>query len=173
MPRKKPVPTIMVASLQDADKVLEELAELERRANGIKNDMNERIDAAKAEAAEAITPLEARKKELEGALCAYALMHKAELFKDKKSRELDFGTISFRLSTKIVALRKGITMDDILTKIKELDYADGLRTKEELNKDALLGWDDDKLAQVGAKKKTDDTFGYLLKQQEPGLTQAA
>lgn len=173
MTRKKPVPVVMVASLQDADKVLEELADLERRANGVKNAMNEKIDVAKAEAAEEMTPLEARKKELEGALCAFALMHKGDLFKEKKSRELDFGTLSFRLSTRIIPAGKGITLDAVLTKVKELGYLDGVRIKEELNKETMTAWDDDKLAQVGAKRKAEDTFGYQLKQQEPGLTQAA
>jgi phage host-nuclease inhibitor protein Gam len=173
MTRKKPVPTVMVASLQDADKVLEELADLERRASGVKNSMNERIDAAKAEAAEEMLPIEARKKELEGALSAFALMHKGDLFKEKKSRELDFGTLSFRLSTRIVPAGKGITLETMLEKVKELGFLDGVRLKEELNKEAMAGWDDDQLAQVGAKRRAEDVFGYTLKQQDPGQTMAA
>ena len=35
MNRRKPVPDLLVSSLKDADKVLEELSELDRQANAI------------------------------------------------------------------------------------------------------------------------------------------
>lgn len=173
MPRKKPIPALTVSSLQEADKALEELASLERQGNAIKNALNEKVDEAKAKAAEDMTPLEARKKELEGALAAFAIMNKATLFKDKKSQELDFGTLSFRLSKKIMGISRGHNQETMLSKAKELGFLDAVRNKEELNKEALAAWPEEKLSQIGAKRKTEDTFGYELKQQEPGLTQAA
>lgn len=172
MARKKPVPTVMVTNLQDADKVMEELAELERRTSAITNDLNEVIDSAKALAAEKMAVVAARKQLLESALASYAVMHKAALFKDKKSVDLDFGILSFRLSTSIVTAGRGVTWEMVLGKLKEHGLREGIRIKEAVNKEVLLEWDNDKLEKVGVKRKTEDKFGYDLKQHEPGLTQA-
>ena len=162
----------MVTSLTDADKVLEELAELERRASAITNDLNETIDAAKATAAEEMLVVTTRKQVLESALASYATINKAVLFKDKKSVDLDFGVLSFRKSTSIVTAGRGITWEMVLGKLKEQGLRDGIRTKEAVNKEALLEWGDDKLEKIGAKRKIEDKFGYDLKQHEPGLNQA-
>jgi phage host-nuclease inhibitor protein Gam len=172
MARKKPVPAAIVASLQDADKVLEELAELERQASAISNSLNETIDVAKAFAAEDMAVIIARKNLLESALASYAVMNKAVLFRDKKSVDLDFGVLSFRSSTSIVTAGRNITWEMVLGKLKEYDLTEGISTKESVNKDVLREWDNDKLEKVGAKRKTEDKFGYDLKQHEPGLKQA-
>jgi len=173
MTRKTPVPEVLVASLADADKVLEELAQLERRTNAIRDELNEKIDQAKAEAAEKMVEIEARRKLLDGALSSFAILNKAELFKGRKSVDLDFGTLSFRLSTKVVLVGKGVNWEKVVERLKELGYDSGLRVKEEVDKEALATWDDETLESVGVKKKTADVFGYKLKQTEPGLTQAA
>lgn len=171
MSRKKPIPAVMVTSLTEADKVLEELAALERQANSIKNTMNEKIDQAKAQATADMVEVATRVKILEAALSGYALANKSSLFKEKKSLDLDFGTLSFRQSSKIVTAGKGVTWDMVLEKLKDGGFTEGIRISEEVNKEALARWDDAKLEKVGAKRKTADTFGYDLKQQEPGLNQ--
>jgi len=172
MARKKPVPTVLVASLADADKVLEELAELERRASGITNSLNAAIDAIKAAAVDEMAVVSTRKQLLESALASYATINKAVLFKDKKSVDLDFGVLSFRRSTSIVTAGRGVTWEMVLGKLKEQGFQNGIRAKETVNKEALLEWGDDKLEKVGAKRKIEDKFGYDLKQHEPGLNQA-
>jgi len=171
MARKKPVPTVMISDSAEADRVLEELADLERQANVVKNALNEAIDQAKARAAEDMVEIGTRVKVLEAALSGFALANKSTLFKDKKSLELDFGTLSFRRSSKIVTAGKGVTWEMVLEKIKDQGYSEAIRIKEEVNKEALAGWDDDKLGQIAVKRKTEDSFGYELKQQDPGLSQ--
>ena len=173
MARKTPVPEVLVATLTDADNVLEELARLERRTNSLRDEMNETIDAAKARAADLMVEIEARRKLLEGALSAFALLNKAELFKGRKSVELDFGSLSFRLSTRLVTAGRGVTWDKVLERLKDRGHESGIRVKEEVDKEALAAWDDETLEAVGVRKKTSDIFGYKLKQVEPGLTQAA
>ncbi len=173
MARRKPVPAVLVTNLAEADKILEELADLERKTSAISNLLNETIDAAKAEAAEKTAVISARKQLLESALASYAVMNKATLFKDKKSLDLDFGILSFRRSTSIAPAGRGVTWEMILGKLKEQGLQEGIRVKESVNKEALLEWDNDKLEKVGAKRKTEDKFGYDLKQHEPGQIQAA
>ena len=172
MARKKPVPEVMVTNLDEADQVLEELAELDRKVAAIGITLNEVIDAAKAKAKIETAVIEARKKIIESALTAFAIVNKATLFQPKKSIDLDFGVLSFRLSTKVETAGKSVTWDMVLGKLKEHEFTDAIRLKEEVNKDVLLQWDDQKLAKVGVKRKTEDKFGYDLKQHEPGLNQA-
>lgn len=173
MGRRKPVPAVLVNSLDDADKVLEELAALERQASAITNTMNETIDSAKAKAADEMAVVAARKKLLEAALASYATMNKAELFKVKKSVELNFGILSFRLSSKVVPAGKSVNWGMILDKIKDHKFTEAISIKESVNKEVLAKWDDKKLEKVGAKIKTEDTFGYDLKQQDAAHTKAA
>jgi len=173
MARKTPVPDVLVASLADADKVLEELAQLDRRTNAIRDEMNEKIDQAKAEASESMVEIEARRKLLDGALSSFAILNKTELFRGRKSVDLDFGILSFRQSTRLALAGRGITWEQVLERLLELGHDSGVRVKQEVDKEALASWDDEALESVGVKKKTADVFGYKLKQVEPGLTQAA
>jgi hypothetical protein len=48
----------------------------------------------------------------------------------------------------------------ILAKLKELKLTKGIRKKEEVNKEELLTWSDEKLALVGAKRHSVDEFYY-------------
>lgn len=166
MARKKVIAETLVAGPADADRVLEELADLSRRATAVKCAMNERIDAVKAEAKLEIDEIESRQKVLEAALGSFAVMNRAVYFQDRKSLELTFGTLAFRLSHRIVTAGRGVTWDQVLGRLKELGHLDGIRLKEEVDKEALAGWDDAKLERVGAKRKTEDNFGYTLKQQD-------
>jgi Mu-like prophage host-nuclease inhibitor protein Gam len=172
MARKKVLPDFRINDLQEADKALEELAALDRESSVIKNSLNEKIDAAKAEADSRMATVEARQKILEAALESYAALNKAALFQDRKSVELSFGSFGYRLSSKIVTAARSITWDMVLGKIRELKL-DAVRIKEEVNKDTLATWSDEQLEKVGAKRKTVDSFGYSLKQEEPGQIKAA
>ena len=68
-----------------------------------------------------------------------------------------FGVIGFRASTKIVQIR-GVTAEMTLEKLHQYNLSDGIRTKEEINKDAALGWPDERLELVGLKRQQSDTF---------------
>ena len=159
--RIKPVPYI-VADRAQAEGALAEMAALDRDLSGIEVEMQERIDAAKAEASQKSLALVTRRKELADAIAVFAKLNRQELFAKAKSLDLGFGVIGFRLSTKISQLR-GVTVEMTLEKLRQYGLADGIRIKEEINKETALGWPDERLELVGLRRQQADTFFIEVK----------
>ena len=164
MARIKPDPHI-VASRSQCEGTLAEMASLDRQLSGIETEMQEAIDRAKAKASQLAGPLVARRKELADAVAVFARLNRQELFAKTKSLDLGFGVIGFRASTKIVQVR-GITAEMTLEKLRQYNLVDGIRTKEEINKDAALGWPDERLELVGMKRQQSDAFFIEIKKED-------
>ena len=141
--RIKPDPHVVEDRAQ-AECALAEIAALDRKLDGITTAMQETIDLAKAKASQEANPLIARRKELADAVAVFAKLNRQTLFAKAKSVDLGFGTIGFRASTRIVQIR-GVTAEMTLERLHQYNLADGIRTKEEINKDAALGWPDERL----------------------------
>lgn len=159
--RIKPNPYV-VADRSQAEGALAEMASLDRKLAGIETVMQENIDNAKAVASQEANPLLARRKELADALAVYAKLNRQELFAKAKSLDMGFGIIGFRASTRISQLR-GVTVEMTLEKLHQYGLSDGIRTKEEINKDAAMGWPDERLELVGLKRQLLDTFFIEIK----------
>ena len=156
MTRIKPDPHI-VADRAQCEGALAEMAAIDRKLSAIENEMREAIDAAKSKAGQLAGPLQARRKELADAVAIFAKLNRQELFAKSKSLDMGFGIIGFRASTRIVQLR-GVTAEMTLERLHQYNLADGIRVKEEINKDAALGWPDERLELVGLKRQQADTF---------------
>jgi len=164
MARIKPQ-AVVIADLKAAEQALSEIAMIDRNIKGIESNLNEVIDRAKAGAKLKTEPLGIRRKELETALAQFAEHNKAELFQKRKSVELAFGTIGFRLTTSIKTAAK-TTWAMILEKVRDYGFSEAIRTKEEVDKEVLRGWSDEKLATVGARRDTKDEFYIEIKAEE-------
>ena len=156
MARLKPNPHIVVDRAQ-AEGALAEMAALDRKIAAAEADMQEAIDNAKALAAQACAPLAARRKELADAVAVYAKLNRAELFRTAKSLDMGFGC-----STKVVQIN-GVTPEMTLERLRQYNLTDGIRTKEEINKEAALGWPDERLELVGLRRRTADAFFIEIK----------
>ena len=161
MTRIKPDPHV-VADRAQAECALAEIAALDRKISGIESEMQECIDKAKAAASQQVNPLQARRKELADAVAVYAKLNRQELFAKAKSLDMGFGVIGFRASTRISQIR-GITAEMTLEKLHQYNLSDGIRVKEEINKDSCLGWPDERLELVGLKRLILDTFFIEIK----------
>ena len=155
----------IVGSLTEAEEAMRELASLERRRQAIASKLNERVDELKNQAKAESACLEAQKKAIADALGTYLQMHRAEVLKDRKSVELTFGVMGFRASTSICQMR-GVNAEMTLERLKDAGLLEGIRTKEELDKDIMRGWPDDRLAQVGLVRQEKDQFFVELKQEK-------
>lgn len=164
MARIKPDPMV-VADRAQAEAALAAMAGLDRRIGEVEASMQEDIDLAKSRASQAAAPLLARRKELADAVAVYAKLNRQELFAKAKSLDLGFGVIGFRASTRIAQIR-GITAEMTLEKLRQFNFTDGIRIKEELNKDAALGWPDERLELVGLQRQQRDTFFIEIKKEE-------
>lgn len=163
MTRIKPDPHV-VADRAQAEGALAEMAVLDRKIGGIEANMQEAIDSAKQRASQQANPLIARRKELADAVAVYAKLNRQELFAKAKSVDLGFGIIGFRASTRISQMR-GITAEMTLEKLHQFNLADGIRVKEEVNREAALGWPDERLELVGLKRQMLDTFFIEIKKE--------
>ena len=162
--RTKPQ-AVVIADLEQARAALAEIANLARRLDTIDMAMNSAIDAAKEGAAAEGKPLAERRKALEAALATFGTMRKAELFKDRKSLDLGFGVIGFRMSTCVKTLPK-TTWGMVLDALKRFGLIEAIRVKEEPNKEMLKDWPDERLATVGARREVADVFFVEINREE-------
>lgn len=172
MARKKPSTNNLfpVRDLNEANEALREMAALKRDLESVNADMNDRIDQAKLDAEVKAAPIQTRMKAIENGLLAYAEMNKDDLFKKKRSVDLDFGKIGYRRSKEVKAQPKK-TLASILEKLKSLGFSEGIRVKESVNKDVLRDWPEERLAMVDARIVEKDTF--WLEPDETKLTDKA
>ncbi len=162
--RTKPQPMV-IGNLEEADNALRQLAEIARESALIDQSLNEQIDTLKAAAKQQMEPLLAARKRLEDALAVFGIQNKDELFPERKrSQELVFGILGFRRSTSLRLLAKH-TWAMVLKRLQDLGQTSGIRTKHEVDKDALRGWSDGALENVGVKRETVDEFFVELKQE--------
>ncbi|MBN2157887.1 MAG: host-nuclease inhibitor Gam family protein [Spirochaetes bacterium] len=152
--------TAQIKSLNEANEALAEIGRLTLNIEAIDGKASEAIGKTKEKAAKDGEASRARIQDLENALLNYAEYYKGDLFKDRKSIPLSYGTIGYRMSTK-VSIKKATL--DLLRKLFE---GRGIRVKEEVDKDALKEWKDEDLAQVDAVKVTQDTFFYEVNRDE-------
>ena len=160
--RSKPSNLQPIRTSEEANEAIREIGEIRRAVAEIENRLNDDIAEIKAGAAEVAAPYHSRLEALENGIYAFAELKKGELFDDKKrSLKLDFGIIGYRRSNE-VATQKGFTWKTVLAKLKELAFADAIRTKEEPDKDVMKGWPVERLNLVGCEKREKDTFWYEI-----------
>jgi phage host-nuclease inhibitor protein Gam len=151
---------VQIETLDAVNASLREIADLKRQCQIIDAEANEQIDRIKERAIEKAQKFQERIESLAKGIHFFAEKYREETFpKGQKTVELTFGLIGYRQSTKI-SITKG-TLD----LLKAEGLLDGIRTKEEVNKDAMKDWDDAKLKSVKAKKVIEDTFWYEVKEE--------
>jgi phage host-nuclease inhibitor protein Gam len=141
----------------DVDQALREIGEIDRDLALIEGDANHAIDELKAKAKTDSKPLLDRKAALELAMKEFCEANRGE-FAKVKTKALTFGSVGFRLSTKVLIKRVG----DTLQALKDLNLTGCIRIKEEIDKEALKNLDGNTLAEVGASLRTENAFGYEI-----------
>jgi phage host-nuclease inhibitor protein Gam len=138
--------------IEDANLALKEIGMLEHELAAIDAEADRQIAETKAQSAKQGEGIRKRIVDLSALLGAYAEYNRDELFKDRKSVDLSFGSFGYRKSTSI-SVKK--TTLELLRKLKLDKY---IRVKEEPDKEAMGGMDDETLAQVDAVRKVKDAF---------------
>lgn len=142
-------------SWTEVDDVLREIGRIDLEIESMEAEYNRKITDLKEELANQAQPLQERKAFLERLVKEFAETHKDGL-DGKKSRELNFGRIGFRQSTKVI-LRN---VKAIIAALKARGMTDCIVIKEEVSKDTLKKYDPATVEAVGAKIKTEDVFWY-------------
>ena len=141
-----------IETIEDANLVLKEIGLLESELESIDNEAHKAIAEIKSKAASDGEGKRKRIAELSSLLGAYAEYNRSELFKDKKSIQLSFGSFGYRKSTSISVKKTTLEL------LKKLGLSAYIRTKEEPDKEAMANMDDDALHQVDAVRKIKDDF---------------
>jgi phage host-nuclease inhibitor protein Gam len=131
-----------IENLDEANMVLKEIGILEKELEGIDAEAHKQIAEIKESAANKGKALRKRVVDDSERLSAYASYNKDELFKEKRSIQLSFGSFGYRKSTSI-SIRK-----TTLELLKKLNLTKYIRVKEEVDKETMSELDDDTLSQV-------------------------
>jgi phage host-nuclease inhibitor protein Gam len=136
MPKRKVVVNIP-KDLHEAAFFLAQIGEAERASLVVQANLNAQVDTLKASAIAAVKPHQVRMKELLEGLYIFAERNRTELTEGgkRKSVELPTGIIGWRMTPPSVEL-EGV--ENIIESLKTLKLERFIRTKEEVNKEAML-----------------------------------
>lgn len=141
MPRKKPTrikaAAIAVPSSQEqAEALLADIGRLQRDVSRIEADMNDKLSKIKYKFEVDAQPLNDQVDVKFQALHAWAEANRDKLLKGRaKTVRLASGEISWRTTPPRVTVRG---LDRVIETLKRIGRTDLLRTKEEINKEAIL-----------------------------------
>lgn len=165
MAKRKVTAAPVLADWAAVDGALRDIRECEHALTELGVDRDRRIDNIKEEYSKMALPLQNRIKKLEADVKAYADAHRAEL--TGKSRTLNFGTVGYRISSRLI-LPASKAAEAIAT-LKALGRKEFIKTTETLDRAALLRQPVELLNQIGAYIQQRDEFYYDVSGEEPEL----
>ena len=157
-----------IKNWNDVDAVLKELASLEVKRNEIEGEMNEKINAVKEEAKSRVAPILEQIKHLTKLIELFAASRKDE-FAKKRTKELTFGKVGFRLVTSVSIPRDKAKVEALLKSLKAYGLSDCITFVEKPDKERLKELDDTTIVKLGLEKRVKDSFRvepYLEKVKE-------
>lgn len=160
MPRTKITGAELLASWNEVSEALAAIGDIDRQIETQEIAMQQKIDAAKAAAAKSVAPLQKQKARMETLIKLYVDEQREELG-DKKSKQLYFGTVGYRKSTKIILPRIPEKLAEIVIRLRARGMDSCIISKpDQVNKDELRKYDEPTITGVGAKLESKDAFWY-------------
>lgn len=135
MPKKVVIP--VPKSLEEATKFLAEIGQEQRATDKIQLGLNAAVDKLKVQALAGVEPHQRKVSQLVEGLFAFAEAHRDELTNGgkRKTVEVPTGTFGWRMTPPAVKLHN---VESILKFLKSLKLKRFIRTKEEVDKEAML-----------------------------------
>ena len=165
MARKRISSMVTLHNWQEVDDALRQIGEHDRDIKAAENVMNEQIAAAKAAATARVQPLKEQVAELELALKGFALAHRDDM-DGRKSKQLSFGSVGFRRSTKIGLPSAKEKIAAIVTRLRARGMDECVNQPDpKVDKEALKKYGADIVAEVGATLTVEDVFGYEINEE--------
>lgn len=154
---RKRVTEQALSSWDEVNESLKKIGDAQLEIQLIETDMNAAIAGLKDEAKEKVKAHEEVIKLHELMIQQYVSEHKGEI--KGKSQRLAFGTVGFRMSTKLILPKN---LHTIIENLKRSGMMDCLNTRVTVNKDILKTYDEKEIVGVGASLKKEDTFWYEI-----------
>lgn len=136
----------MLKSWDQADEALKEIAEAEHELDMLHSAMNMQVDALKKQFDEAAKPYHEKVKKNELLVKEFASSSREQM--DGKSKKLTFGTVGFRMSTKL-GLPKDVAK--VIANLRKYGMEKCITTKESVNKDILKTYEEKDILKVGGE----------------------
>lgn len=152
---RKRVTEPQLKSWEEVDECLKIMSDAENQLSVITAQMNAAIAEAKKAAEEQAAEYKERIKQNEGKIKEFTTIRKEDL--KGKSKQLTFGTVGFRQSTKL--LLPSDTAEVIL-KLRENGMADCINVKETINKDTVKSYPEEEILRIGGYLQRSDSFWY-------------
>lgn len=146
-----------VNSWEQVDDALRRMGEIEIAVTKIGADATLKINEIKDEAKTKAAGLESERKHLEKIVTLFAESRKAE-FAKKRSKELNFGTVGYRLVQKVSMPRDKEKVAALLKSLIAYGHGDCIVYEEKPDKDKIAALADDTIAKLGLKRSTEDSF---------------
>ena len=136
---------------------LKELASLEVKRSELEGELNERINELKEKTKEQVAPILEQIKHLTKLVELFAASKKDE-FAKRRTKELTFGKIGFRLVANVSIPRDKAKVEALLKSLKAYGLSDCIKYEEKPDKERLKELDDTTLVKLGLEKRVKDSF---------------
>ncbi len=161
MPRKR-MEEPELRSWEEVDSTLKKIREAEIALGDISTTAEKLILDIKQQAEEDAQLYKDSIKKMELQVKEFTTVHRDDML-PAKSKEMTFGQVGFRISTKVILPKK---IERVIAKLKKLGMADCIITKETVDKDILKTYDEKTIMEVGGTLKKTDAFWYETKQEK-------
>ncbi len=152
---RKRVTEPQLKSWEEVDACLKVMGDAENQISVITAEMNAAIAEAKKEAEEKAAQYKEMIKQNEGKIKEFTTVRKEEL--KGKSRQLTFGTVGFRQSTKLLLPQD---TGEVILRLRENGMADCINVKETINKDTVKSYPEEEILKIGGYLQRSDSFWY-------------
>jgi phage host-nuclease inhibitor protein Gam len=144
-------------NLAEAAQSLTDIGTVKRRIEELNRALNEEVECAKSEAAKKVAPLEEKRQQMIEGLYVFAGRHRAELTQDGKTRTVSVvsGDFGWRMTPPAVSIRN---TEKVLAELHSRRLTAFIRTKEEINKEAMLANQENALPVPGVKISQHEEF---------------
>lgn len=146
-------------SWEDVNEALRLIAEAQNEIAMVEAGMNVQIDTIKLTYEEKIQEYKKQIKQQELMIKEFTTDKKEQL--DGRTKDLTFGKVGFRKSTKLQLPK---ALDKVIAALRKRGMEDCISVKETVNKDILKQYDEQLILDVGGSLKKEDTFWYETKQ---------
>lgn len=145
---------------EDVNEALRLIAEAQNEIAMVEAGMNVQIDTIKMTYEEKISEYKKQIKQQELLIKEFTTDRKDQL--DGKTKDLTFGKVGFRKSTKLQLPK---ALDRVIAALRKKGMDDCISVKETVNKDILKQYDEQQILDVGGSLKVEDAFWYETKQE--------
>ncbi len=145
----------------DVNEALRLIAEAQNEIAMMEAGMNVQIDTIKQAYEEKVQEYKKQIKQKELLIKEFTTDKRDQL--DGKTKDLTFGKVGFRKSTKLQLPK---ALDKVIAALRKRGMEDCISVKETVNKDILKQYDEQRILEVSGSLKVEDAFWYETKQAE-------